>query len=55
MPTRESAFPSRKVRPELIQLFFIEHRTRVLDTAAVLDRLGRAEGDEVQHDRVRRQ
>lgn len=42
-----AAIPSPKTGRELVDLFFIENRTRVLEVAAFLDRLDRAAvGDE---------
>lgn len=37
-----NAHPSPKTRRELIDLYFIENRTKLLDIAAFLDRLDRA-------------
>jgi hypothetical protein len=37
----------------VLNRYFLEHRAKVLDVAAFLDRLDRAEGDVVQDTRVR--
>jgi hypothetical protein len=42
----QSAISSPKTGRQLVDDFFIENRTRLLDIAAFLDRLNRAGGDE---------
>lgn len=44
-----SSAPPRP-RARLIDEYFIENRTRLLDIAAFLDRLDRADGEEARHD-----
>ncbi len=42
MPESKLTYPFN--RTDLIDLYFLEHRARLLDIAAFLDRLGRADG-----------
>lgn len=44
-PVPASTLPSPKSGSELVDQFFIENRTRLLDVAAFLDRLDRAGGE----------
>ncbi|CAN5585861.1 hypothetical protein BH24GEM3_BH24GEM3_19660 [soil metagenome] len=46
----KSTIPPTQPARQLIDEYFIENRTRVLDIAAFLDRLDRAEGDGAAHD-----
>ena len=45
-----STLPPPQPARQLIDEYFIENRTRVLDIAAFLDRLDRAEGDGAERD-----
>lgn len=46
----ESIIASPRTGPELIDEYFLENRTRLLDIAAFLDRLDRAEDDDAARD-----
>ena len=46
----EGAVPPPRAGRELVDEYFIENRTRLLDVAAFLDRLDRAEGEEAASD-----
>lgn len=49
----QAALPSPKSERELVDEYFIENRTRLLDIAAYLDRLDRAGGGERPDFRMR--
>ena len=44
MPAKPARLPSGKSAPELLDMYFLDARMHLLETAAFLDRLARARG-----------
>ncbi len=48
MPSKPARLPSGKSAPELLDMYFLEARMHLLETAAFLDRLARARDVEMR-------